>query len=468
MRFRAPGRTSIQAVPDYALKRAALQSRPPVQGGQLRLSKSTVSNLFRYQSGRAPGQTLSLGQFNEVIALDREARTLDVEGLTTFERIVAHCLPRGFLLPVTPELKHITVGGATVGIGIESTCFRHGFVHDALREAEVLLPGGEIVTCTADNEHADLFRALPNSYGTLGYILRARLAVIPARPFVHLRVTCFATLAEFLDAMRQATRDDAVDFVEGLLFEDRRFYLMTGVFVDEVPQVDDILREYVFYRLVQERKDIYLATADYIFRYDPEWFWNIPDTPVYDLFRRYAPRRFRNSGFYTRYAAWKRRWRERVPVLAPATTEPLIQDWEVPWDAAGELVEFCLREVTLDGRPWAAVPIRTPRQPTLYPIAADRLYFNLGCYCQVRKASGQEPYYHTKIVDRKCFELGGIKMLYSSTFMDRADFDAHFNGAAYRALKKKYDPQGCAPTLFEKVALQNRDRGNRGQSKVPE
>lgn len=436
---------------DYARKRSALQNRAPAADGQIRLSKSTVSNLFRYQAGRASGQTLSLGHFNQVIAIDRDAQTLDVEGLATFERIVAHCLPHGFLLPVTPELKHITIGGATVGIGIESTCFRHGFVHDALLEAEVLLPGGDIVTCTPDNEYADLFRALPNSYGTLGYILRARLALVPAQPFVHLRVTFFDTAGAFLDAMRQAAVDDEVDFIEGLFFEDGRFYLLTGVGVDEVAQVDDILREHIFYRLVQERRDIYLTTTDYLFRYDPEWFWNIPDTPLYDLFRRYAPRRFRNSGFYTRYAAWKNRRLGRF-AARPGKTEPLIQDWEVPWDAAGELVGFCLREVALDGRPWAAVPIRTPRQPTLYPIAADQLYFNLGCYCQVRRAAGREPYHHTKIMDRKCFELGGIKMLYSSTFLDKAEFDARFNGDAYRALKAKYDPRGCAPTLFEKVA----------------
>jgi FAD/FMN-containing dehydrogenase len=326
-------------------------------------------------------------------------------------------------------------------------------VHDALLEAEVLLPGGDVVTCTADNEHADLFHALPNSYGTLGYILRARLALMPARPFVHLHIEPFDTPPAYLDAMRQATTRTDVDFVEGLFFEDRRFYLMTGRFADEVPQVDDILREHVFYQLVQARRDIYLATADYIFRYDPEWFWNIPDTPFYSLFRRHAPRRFRNSGFYTRYAAWKNRWRERVPTTTPATTEPLIQDWEVPWDRAVDLVEFCLREVELDGRPWAAVPICTPRQPTLYPIAANQLYFNLGCYCQVRRAEGREPYHYSKIMDRECFDLGGIKMLYSSTFLDRAEFDARFSGAAYRSLKAKYDPRGCAPTLYEKVAV---------------
>lgn len=437
---------------DYESKKAALQSRLPVADGQIRLAKSTVSNLFRYASRTAPAQRLELGHFNQVIGLDAGTQTLEVEGLATFETIVAHCLPQGRLPLVTPELKHITIGGATVGIGIESTGFRHGFVHDALIEADVLLPGGDIVTCTADNQYADLFNGLPNSYGTLGYILRARIELLPARPFVHLSIEQLPTPKAFLDAMHGATTRSDIDFIEGLFFGDRRFYLITGRFADGLAHVDDILRKQVFYKLVQERRDIYLTTADYIFRYDPEWFWNIPDGALYSLFRRYAPRRMRHSAFYTRYAGWKDRLRQRIPGLAPVATEPLIQDWEVPWEAGAELIEYCLREVSLDGRPWAAVPIRTTRQPTLYPIRPNELYFNLGCYCQVRKADGREAYHHSRIMDRKCFALGGIKMLYSSTFLDEAEFDARFNGTAYRALKAKYDPGNIAPSLYDKVA----------------
>lgn len=438
---------------EYAAKKSALRGQWRGATGQIGLAKATVSNLFRYQSRAETVRPLSLGHFNQVIGIDEATRTLDVEGLATFETIVAQCLPRGFLPPVTPELKHITIGGATVGIGIESTCFRHGFVHDALIEADVVLPGGDIVTCTADNEYADLFHGLPNSYGTLGYILRARLALQPARPFVHLRMQRFDTPAAFLEAMREATNRTDVDFAEGLFFGDRRFYLMTGEFANEVAQLDDILRAHVFYRLVQARRDIHLTTADYIFRYDPEWFWNIPDTSLHALFRRYAPRRMRSSSFYTRYAAWKGWLHRRIPALKPSGSEPLIQDWEVPWSAALELIEFCLNEVRLDGMPWAAVPIRTPKQPTLYPIRPKELYFNLGCYCQTRKPAGREPYYYSKIMDRKCFDLGGIKMLYSSTFLDQAEFDAHYNGNAYRTLKAKYDPRGSAPTLYDKVAV---------------
>jgi len=440
-------------VTDYATKKAALQSRWDQTCGQVRLGKPTVSNLFRYQPRDAPARRLALGHFNAVIAIDATARTLDTEGLATFESIVAYSLPLGYLPLVTPELKHITIGGAIVGIGIESTGFRHGFVHDALIEADVLLPGGDIVTCTADNEHADLFDGLPNSYGTLGYILRARIALLEARPFVHLCIEHFATAADYLEAMRGAASRDDTDFVEGLFFEDRRFYLVTGRFAQQVPRVDDILRQHVFYKLIESRRDVYLATADYIFRYDPDWFWNVPDTAFYALFRRYAPQRFRNSGFYTRYVAWKRRARRLFPFLESPDMEPLIQDWEVPWDAGGELIEFCLQEVSLGGLPWAVVPIRAPRQPTLYPLRPDELYLNLGCYCHVRRRPGGEPYYYTRIMDRKCFDLVGIKMLYSSTFLDRSSFDAYFNGAAYRRLKAKYDPQSQAPELYDKVVM---------------
>jgi FAD/FMN-containing dehydrogenase len=447
----------VNSAPDarYARKKAQLIASWQAGAGQLRLQKSTISNLFRYQPRAAPTRRLSHAAFNEVIGLDAANRVLEVEGLATYETIVGYCLPRGFLPLVSPELKHITAGGATVGIGIESTCFRHGFVHDGLVEADVLLPGGTVVTCKAHNEFADLFRALPNSYGTLGYILRAKVALLDALPYVQVAIERFANARDYLAAMQAATQRRDVDFVEGLFFEDRRFFLMVGRFASSVPRVDDIVRKDIFYKLVQQRTDIYLETADYIFRYDPEWFWNIPDSRFYALFRKYAPRQFRNSSFYTRHMARSRRLRQ-VLGLRDDDTEPLIQDWEVPWARAEELVEFCLANVAMAGRPWAAVPIRTPGNATLYPLPAGELYFNLGSYCQVQKARGKEPYHYTKIMDRECFELGGIKMLYSSTFLDEQEFAARFNGAAYRALKQKYDAAGNAPTLYAKVAYAGR------------
>lgn len=438
----------------YADKVRRLQGQWRSDQGPLLLQKGTISNLFRYQPRRAsssPVRKVRLDGFTGVLGLDPAGRSVEVEGLATYETVVRYCLDHGFLPLVAPELKNITVGGAVVGIGIESTGFRHGFVHDGLIEADVLLPGGDVVTARADNEHADLLAGLPNSYGTLGYILRARIALHPAKPYVHLQTREFDTPAAYLAAMKAETEHRETDFVEGLFFGDGRFLLTTGRMVDSVPRVDDIIRRNVYYRLVEQAREINLRTFDYIFRFDPDWFWNVPEGGVYDIFRQVAPKRLRTSGFYTRFAAMKSSYLARLGRGNP-NVEPLIQDWEVPWERAEELIRFCLENVELGGRPWAALPIRSPGRATCYPVRPDTLYFNLGSYCQVERPATMEPYHWTKVMDRYCFDLGGIKMLYSSTFVDREEFDRLYNGKAYRELKRKYDPDRAARDLYDKVA----------------
>jgi len=433
-------------------RKAALLAAFDHSAPRLRVAKRTTSNLFRYQPRDTRGaRPLSLGEFTHPLLLDTAAPSLDVEGLCTYEAVVRSTLKRGFLPTVTPELKHITVGGATVGIGIESSCFRHGFVHDGLIEAEVLLSDGRIVTARADNEHRDLFHALPNSYGTLGYVLRARLRLMPALPVVRIDNQRFEDIDSWLAAMAAACEDPHVDFVEGLFYSARELYLVTARMVESAPALDTIYGPHVYYRELREAPRMYLPTDEYIFRYDPEWFWNVPDTAPYRLFRRFAPRSVRNSGFYKRYTDGKWRWLRRIGVSPPADEEKLIQDWEVPWANAADLTRFALGAVDLRGLPWVAAPIRTPGAATLYPVRAGELYFNLGCYCYVRRAPGAPPFQPTRMIDQRCFELGGLKMLYSTTFLDRAAFDRIYNGAEYARLKALYDPGGRLPTLYDKA-----------------
>ena len=442
----------MSASQPFGDRRARLLAALAARSGPLRLKKRTSSNLFRYAPRLASGDALDLGDFNHVLEVDRSARTLEVEGLATYEAIVDRTLRDGLVPLITPELKHITIGGATVGIGIESNGFRHGFVHDGLLEAEVLLADGRIVVATADNEHKGLFRALPNSYGTLGYILRAKIRLMPAASCVHLRTHAFTDLGAFFDAMHAATERADVDFIESLIFARDRLFLTLSRFVEHAPATADIVRENVFYRLLAREGDVYLTTKDYLFRYDPDWFWNIPETTPYRLFRRLAPASMRNSGFYKRYILLKHRLLGLLP-QRPPDEEPLIQDWEVPWEHAAGLMRYALDHADLGGKPWIATPIRALSSPTLYPVGTGALYFNLGCYCHVKKRPDQGDYYHTRLLDRKCFDLGGIKMLYSSTFLDELEFDRIYNGAGYREIKRKYDPDATLGTLYQKCVL---------------
>ncbi len=433
---------------------AALAAQLEGNTDPISIQKKTASNLFRYDGKQdQQGRVIDLSAFNKPLYLDREAETLEVQGLATYEDIVSSTVPNGFLPTVAPGFKQITIAGAIVGVAIESTCYRYGFVHDGLLEADVLLADGTIVTCSPDNQYADLFYGLGNSYGTLGYILRAKIRVVPVTPYVALHTERFNDTQSLLDAMEAATRNPEVEYIESATYTKDELYLTTGKQVREVPRLLNIYGLTIFYKEISRPGDVYLRTEDYVFRYDPEWFWGLPEGPLYSLFRLLAPKSLRNSGFYKRqYAAAAKRAAAKGVSPLKDDQEHLIQDWQVPWPEAKVLLDFALSTVDILGKPWLITPIVSPGKATSYPIKPDTLYFNLGCYTFARKQAGKEPYYNTKVMDAFCFARGGIKMLYSSTFISEGEFDRLYAGDARATLKQKYDPKTLLPTLYEKVA----------------
>ena len=136
------------AYQQYAHRVEALRAQyaaiPP--GAPVRLAKRT-SNLFRQRAATTtPG--LDVKSFDGVLSVDAAARTADVQGMTTYEHLVAATLPYGLMPKVVPQLKTITLGGAVTGLGIESTSFRNGLPHESVLEAEVLTGDGRVVVAT--------------------------------------------------------------------------------------------------------------------------------------------------------------------------------------------------------------------------------------------------------------------------------------------------------------------------------
>ncbi|MFN2646883.1 MAG: FAD-binding protein, partial [Burkholderiales bacterium] len=169
----------------HSLKKEALAARLRAatggEAGPVGLAKET-SNLFRDREG-APRRRLDVSEFNQVLAIGEGA--LEAEGMITYEALTRECLRHGVMPAVVPQLKTITLGGAVAGVGIESSSHRCGLVHDTMLELDVLIGDGRVLTCTAENEHADLFFGFPNSYGTLGYALRIKARTVPVKPYVR-------------------------------------------------------------------------------------------------------------------------------------------------------------------------------------------------------------------------------------------------------------------------------------------
>ncbi|GAA4155569.1 FAD-binding oxidoreductase [Actinomadura keratinilytica] len=425
---------------------------PP--GTPVRLAKKT-SNLFRWRDpSDAPG--LDVSGFDKVLNVDPEARTADVQGMTTYEDLVDATLPYGLMPTVVPQLKTITLGGAVTGLGIESTSFRLGLPHEAVLEMQVLTGDGQVVTATRD-EHADLFYGFPNSYGTLGYTLRLKIELMPVKPYVRLRhlrygsaEACATAIAELCEAGEY--EGEPVDFLDGTVFGPGEAYLTVGTFTDRAPYTSDYTGQKIYYRSIQQRSVDFLTVRDYIWRWDTDWFWCSRAFGVqHPLVRRLWPDKAKRSDVYRKLVAYDRRfhvvaridrWRGQRP------REDVIQDIEVPVERLPEFLDFFHDKVGMS--PVWLCPLRARDRWPLYPLEPGRTYVNVGFWGTVRLPPGKIPEYHNRLIERKVAALEGHKSLYSTAFYSRDEFWRHYDGETYRRLKETYDPDKRLLDLYDK------------------
>ena len=428
----------------------------------VRLAKRT-SNLFRSRAATdAPG--LDTSGLTGVVAIDPVARTADVAGMCTYEDLVDATLPYGLAPLVVPQLKTITLGGAVTGLGIESTSFRNGLPHESVLEMDVLTGDGEIVTASP-HEHADLFRAFPNSYGTLGYAVRLRIELEPVEPFValtHLRFHGTAELVATMDRIIETGTHagSRVDYLDGVVFSADEGYLCLGVRTAASGPVGDYTGQRIFYRSIRHDDGAAhdrLTTHDYLWRWDTDWFWcSAAFGAQHPLVRRLWPKRYRRSRSYGTLMRLERRYDignrlERLKGRPPR--ERVIQDIEVPIERTVEFVDWFLANVPIE--PIWLCPLRLRGDDTwpLYPLEPHRTYVNVGFWSTV--PVGETEGETNRRIERRVSELDGHKSLYSDAFYPRDEFDRLYGGDAYRAVKQRYDPDSRLLDLYAK-AVQRR------------
>ena len=424
-------------------------------GTPVRLAKRT-SNLFRFRDA-APVAQLDVSAFGHVLSVDPARRTARVGGMTTYEDLVDATLRHGLMPLVVPQLKTITLGGAVTGLGIESTSFRSGLPHESVTEMEILTGDGRVVRATADNEHADLFRGFPNSYGTLGYSLSLTIELEPVRPFVHLRHFRFDTARACMEAIAQTAaegsyRGHRADFLDGTAFTPDELYLTVGAFSDVAPWRSDYTGQQIYYLSIRQAKEDFLTVRDYLWRWDTDWFWCSRAFGVQKpLVRKLWPRRYRRSDVYRKLVALNNRYgftdaldsrRQRPP------REFVTQDVEIPVEHGAEFLGFFDDSVGM--RPVWMCPLRLrgERAWPLYPLQPGELYVNFGFWGTA--PAGQAEGYYNRLVEDEVAKLDGHKSLYSSAFYTEEDFYRRYNGEAYQALKRAYDGEGRLLSLYEK------------------
>ncbi len=131
------------------------------------------------------GAVVLTERLGRILDLDEERLTVTCEAGTSLARLLSFLVPRGFFLPVVPGTRFVTVGGALAADvhgknhHVDGTFGRH------VEELTLLTSSGETLRCTPD-ENTEAFDATIGGMGLTGFILSARLRILPVEtPFVR-------------------------------------------------------------------------------------------------------------------------------------------------------------------------------------------------------------------------------------------------------------------------------------------
>jgi decaprenylphospho-beta-D-ribofuranose 2-oxidase len=143
------------------------------------------SGIIARGAGRAYGDaaigsqyTVSALGFNRMKRFDRANRRLTVEAGVTIADILATVVPQGFFLKVVPGTKYVTVGGAIAADVHGKNHHRDGGFGDTVDSLRLLLPSGELLTCSRE-ENNELLSATVGGMGLTGVILDATIRLLP-------------------------------------------------------------------------------------------------------------------------------------------------------------------------------------------------------------------------------------------------------------------------------------------------
>jgi FAD/FMN-containing dehydrogenase len=447
----------IGEAPHHAAVARLRESYAAIEPGQrVRLAKRT-SNLFRPRAS-ASGRGLDVSGLGGVIAVDPVARVADVQGMCTYEDLTAVTLQHGLIPYVVPQLRTITLGGAVAGLGIESTSFRNGLPHESVLELDVFTGAGDVVATTPDNEHADLFRAFPNSYGSVGYATRARIRLEPAESYVALRHVRFhdadklaAVIAEITDTRQWS--GERVDGLDGVAFGPGEYHLTLARWTDEPGPTSDYTGSQIYYRSLQQREIDRLTMADYLWRWDTDWFWCSGAFGVQKpAIRRMWPRRFKRSDVYHRLVGLDQRFgiMDRLDRRAgrPAR-ERVVQDIEIPVDNLPQFLDWFDDAVGM--RPVWLCPLVASEAWPSYPLQPGHTYVNVGFWGTVPAGPTASEAPHNRAIEAQVHQLGGHKSLYSDSFYDPETFNRLYGGDNLATVKRRYDPDDRLTSLYEKA-----------------
>ena len=227
---------------------------------------------------------------HDILQVDTKQRIVRVEPYVNMGQITDHLNSIGWTLALTIEMEDLTVGGLLMGMGLENNSHKYGLFHEICSAYEIVTASGDLIRATKDG-NPELFRALPASHGTLGFLVAAELAIVPCKAWVEVHyIPCYSQ-EELKTRMTELTRNahHCPQFVEATVYSRDKSVIFTADFCDtpswlQCFQINRInlwfkpwFYKHVESHLKEGRRKEYVPTRDWFHRHTRSIFWELQD-----------------------------------------------------------------------------------------------------------------------------------------------------------------------------------------------
>jgi FAD/FMN-containing dehydrogenase len=281
------------------------------------------------------------------------------------------------------------------------------------------------------------------------------MKLIPVAPFVRLTHTRFSEPAAFFTAIAAECARPECDYLDGVWFGPEDFVLTRAHFAERPPagvrEPSDYTWMRQYWQSLRAVREDWLTIHDYLWRWDTDWFWCSRNVGAHLApVRLVLGRRGLSSVTYQKIMRAAQRWPLKALAALRGPRESLIQDVDIPIDSAADFLADLHTQVGI--RPvWACPFVVGSAAFPLYRLRTSTPYVNFGFWDTLPvRGPGQELHYNAT-VERLVAAHGGKKSLYSRSTYDEPGFWSIYDREAYLALKRRYDPDGRFPGLYEKA-----------------
>ncbi|HET8606448.1 MAG TPA: FAD-linked oxidase C-terminal domain-containing protein [Gaiellaceae bacterium] len=172
----------------------------------------------------ADGVVISLARLNRVLEVDLDRGRVVVEPGVTNLDVTRAVAADGFYYAPDPSSQQVcTIGGNVAENSGGAHCLKYGFTVNHVLAADVVLPTGELVTLSRDDEGPDLLGAFVGSEGTLGVAVRIAVRVLRAPEVVRTLLAGFRSTDDAGDAVSHVIAGgilpSAIEMMDALTIE---------------------------------------------------------------------------------------------------------------------------------------------------------------------------------------------------------------------------------------------------------